>query len=110
MIAHATWTGTGYIKPKRFASKTQIPPQNPGVVPILLKFRFEYAYILRDENGMVLMPDGKWMPTFDFYLNEFGRVIGPQDFQAAFAEPFEKAWRVSCKAKRMDPMTERGTP
>lgn len=79
-----------------------MPRFNPGVRPVLVAFRFEVAYVARDQNGAVLMPDGNWLPTFDFRLNQFGRVMGPQDMACADNSPMAEAWRNACVDKRLN--------
>ena len=59
----------------------------------MLEFRFEVAYVAMDVSCNVLMGNGNWLPTWEFHLNEFGRVVGPRDFAAGTCEPWAEAWR-----------------
>lgn len=97
------WTGNGYENPQMFSLKRECPLNNPGERAIRLAFRFCVAYVVMDASGAVLMGNGKWLPTFDFYLNGFGRTIGPQDTTAAENEKWAEHWRNACTDKRLSP-------
>jgi hypothetical protein len=100
----AKWVGFGYAKPQTWARKMDMPRFSPGVRAVRLEFRFEVAYVAINQDNEVLMAGNggleSWCPIWDFHLNGFGRVIGPQDMAAAVHTPMAEAWR-NCVAERI---------
>ncbi len=86
----AHWVGGGYGLPVRFATKLEIPRQNPGVKILRLAFRFEVAYVL-DERGQIQFPAG-WLHCVDMHTKQ-GRLIGPKDLTVADNTPYAETWR-----------------
>ena len=94
MKANTTWAGNGYENPQMWAFKKEMPEFNPAVIALNVNFRFCRAWIAYDRfSKTVLMRNGTWLQVFDFYLNDFGRVIGPADFASADNGPMQTAWR-----------------
>lgn len=88
------WVGS--TKPLRWQFKKNMPA-NLQLEAIHIDFRFERVWIARDINGRVLMPGNQGrMPTFEFFLNTGGHVIGPRDCQAAIGEPWAFEWQTAC--------------
>lgn len=58
-----------------------------------VQFLFCVAWIVRDCNGLVLMPDGQWAKAIDFYLTTPGHVIGLRDLSSADACRWSNEWR-----------------
>ena len=55
-------------------------------------FQFEVAWMVRDENGLVLFPNGL-APCVEFALVTPGHVIGLRDIESASAYPWSDEWR-----------------
>lgn len=99
----ATWCGNGYPLPQRWQLKKNMPQfAGPHIKAVRIAFRFEVAYVQMDSSKRVLMADGQWLPLFDFYLNSFGRVLGPQDSSCADNTKMAEAWRNACADFRMN--------
>jgi len=75
------WIGRPY--PKRYGRKREIGKLDPGLVAKRAHFPFETTWFVVNERGAVLMPDGGWMDCWEFYLTQFGHVMGPRDLLAA---------------------------
>jgi hypothetical protein len=99
MRSQLKWIGAGL--PKRFAFKKDMPAHLQRQA-VLVQFRFETAYIVRDENGLVLFDNGMGH-CLDFYLRTPGHVIGLRDLETASQYEWAHEWR----AAMHDRITER---
>ncbi len=88
------WISFQQVKPQKWAFKKDIPePWQFWAVQV--EFLFEKAWIVRDHNKLVLMPDGEWTRTHDFFLRTPGHVIGLCDLQTADAHDWANEWKSS---------------
>jgi hypothetical protein len=95
------WIKNGQILPKRFARKSDAPLANQYQSAVRVQFNFEVAWIVRDANRLVLMPDGQWAETLDFHLLTPGHVIGLADMATADAHGWAMEWRGAMADKRL---------
>lgn len=95
------WINYGQVLPKRFARKSEVPIANQYQSAIRVSFNFETAWIVRDVNRLVLMPDGQWAETFDFHLRTPGHVIGLADMATADAHGWSVEWRNAMADRRL---------
>lgn len=96
------WISYGQTLPQRWARKGQVPKHLQRQA-VRACFNFEIAWIVRDENGRVLMPDGAMAQAMDFRLTTPGHVIGLRDLSTADGRPWAAEWRAAMN----DRITER---
>lgn len=88
------WIRYNQQLPTRYALKQDIPkPWYRWARKV--QFLFEIAWIVRDGEGRVYMPDGEWAPTFDFHLRTPGHVIGLRDMATADGRDWAHEWRAA---------------
>jgi hypothetical protein len=88
------WITCGHTLPQRWAFKNHVPePWQRWAIRV--RFTFETAWIVRDDQGAVFMPDGNWAPAFDFYLRTPGHVIGLRDRTTADGHDWSQEWRAA---------------
>lgn len=88
------WIRYAQMLPQRYALKRDIP-KAWHLWAVRIQFNFEIAWIVRDDQKRVLMPDGEWVETFDFHLRTPGHVIGLRDLQTADAHDWAPEWRAA---------------
>lgn len=88
------WIRYSQQLPMRYALKQDIPKPWHGLAR-KVEFLFEIAWVVRDENGLVYMDDGNWVPTLDFHLKTPGHVIGLRDLTSADAYDWAPEWRAA---------------
>jgi len=98
----ATWIGGGYETPRMFALKSEIGKQNPGVRSLRLVFSFTVGHVLMNERCEIQMKNGNWIPCFDFFCADHGRLIGPQDMACADNTKLQSVWRGLCLERRTE--------
>lgn len=95
------WVRYNQTLPQRWALKKDIPaPWHRWAKRVA--FLFEIAWIVRDDNGRVYMPDGEWAPTLDFFLRTPGHVIGLRDLTTADAHDWAHEWRAAMTDRIID--------
>lgn len=89
-----TWISYSQAFPARYARKADIPkPWQHWAKRV--KFNFEIAWIVLDENSLVYMPDDNWTPCSEFYLKTPGHVIGLRDLITADGRDWSIEWRTA---------------
>lgn len=95
------WISYGQTLPKRFAMKRDCVLRGPHEKAVRVEFNFEIAWIVRDSERRVLMPNGGWAETFDFHLRTPGHVIGLADMTTANAHEWSQEWREAMADRRL---------
>ncbi len=78
--------------PQAWTFKNDVPKEHRHNA-VKIEFSFCCAWIVRDENKRVLMKNGTWAGTVDFYLKTPGHVIGFCDMITADGKPWAAEWR-----------------
>lgn len=97
------WVHNASQLPKRWARKGEIPVHLRRMAKRVC-FRWEIAWIVRDENGRVMFENGM-ADCFNFYLTTPGHVIGLRDLEAAASYPWADEWRAAMRARIEERLT-----
>ncbi len=92
------WINYGQQLPQRWAFKRDIQDCWKHCA-VKVQFLFECAWIVRDGNGRVYMPDGNWAATLDFYLRTPGHVAGLRDMNTANAHDWAHEWKAAMQQR-----------